>query len=98
MNLISILITIIIVLLSLYLYYLYLLWASDLLEKQTLYKNAYSSYYNGTLSIDSIKSESVRNDLLYVKKWEAFIPPEVILDTVKPVRFWVLYYRAKFEI
>jgi hypothetical protein len=93
-----ILLSILIALVILYLFYLYLVWCSSLLERQTLYKTAYSSYYEGKLPLENIKIVATREDILFVKKWEFLIPSEVILDTVKPVRFWVLYYRAKFKI
>ena len=65
----------------LYLFYLYLAWCSNYSSIKTI--------YNTTPMLVMAKDKAV------IEKYGSFIMPEHLTDTYKPIRFWVLYYKAR---
>lgn len=80
--LIEIIISLLLVAILLWIFYIYLEWCDK-----------YSSIrdiYNYNPNILSSKDRDMMD------KYGKFILPEYLCDTFKPLRFWILYYNAKY--
>jgi hypothetical protein len=66
----------------LYLFYLYLEWCSKYASAKVLYET-------NPLMV-------MKNDKAVIESYGKFMLPEYLSDTYKPIRFWMLYYKAKY--
>ena len=81
---IEIILGIVISIILIYLFYLYLEWCDNNSVNRDLYK------YDPTMVL-----EERRNT---IEQYGIFILPSYLSDTFKPLRSWILYYRAKYGI
>ncbi len=65
-----------------YLLYLYLEWCSNYASANALY------------AANSIAVAKADKDV--IESYGKFMLPEYLSDTYKPIRFWILYYQAKY--
>lgn len=65
-----------------YLFYLYLEWCSN-------YSSAKAMYATNSIAV-------MKADKEVIESYGKFMLPEYLSDTYKPVRFWILYYQARY--
>ncbi len=78
----EILVGLLLALVILYMFYLYLAWCSKYSVTKVLYKT----------NIDLV----LPNDKAVIESYGGFMLPEYLSDTYKPIRFWILYNKAKY--
>ncbi len=78
---IEIILSFVISILLLYLFYLYLEWCDSNSFNRDMYK------YDPTMVLEK--------DRPTIEKYGSYILPTYLSDTYKPIRFWILYLKAK---
>ena len=79
---IEILIGVLIAIILLYVFYLYLEWCNKYSTTKLLYN------VNPLMVLT--------NDRQIIESYGKYMVPEYLSDTFKPIRFWILYYLAKW--